>query len=128
MSKTILINFTNFDKFVQFIKIWAEAVFEKIEGNFKKNSTYGFIYILWHSYARPGTHTDFFFVSRAGSQNPFQERSTGFRLYILDKNPKILPWRSKNGTSSILTMDSDTTTSKTIPISVSAESKFSKIR
>ncbi len=45
MSKTILTNFTNLDKFVQFIKIWADSNFWKNLRKFQKT-----IHILVHIY------------------------------------------------------------------------------
>ncbi len=46
VSKTILTNYTNFDKFVQFIKVYIEGSFGKNLRKFQKNFTYWFIYTL----------------------------------------------------------------------------------
>ncbi len=70
MSKTILTNFTNFDKFVQFLKIWVEGSFWKNLRKFKQKFhilVHLYFDIYMHNYVQrsftslacPGTHTGF---------------------------------------------------------------------
>ncbi len=71
VSNTILTNFTNFDIFIQFIKIWAEGSFWKNLRKFQKKFhilVHIYFDILMHncvqrsfiSAACPGTHNDYF--------------------------------------------------------------------
>ncbi len=76
MSETILTNFINFDKFVKFIKIWAEGSFWKnLRKSQRKISHTGSYIILWDSHAN-WVQRSFTKREQEGSETKLSQKGT----------------------------------------------------